>query len=281
MPAATYRAQFIFNQVKNGWTETWYLQGSDFTDATTKALRIAAALAVCRSIHTTLETVRVTQVDPQLLRISTLTTVNYAGLQPDSAAEAEDVVSTSAFNQGGFFDQSKRSVFLRGLSDLSVARDPNTGESKPLPAFLAALTAMKGVLISIPVLMRRQNTGNPLLQITKVQVDPVVNTWTQLVGPAQAFPAIGDTVKFTGYQSKILPWLKGNWIVQDRSGTSLTIAYPYNYATPFLPAKMRAEKVTYIYPALTTLVFSEFRERKTGRPINLTRGRSSGIHWRR
>lgn len=283
---ATFRANFFFSQFKQGWTENWYIDKTSIGGAVASSQTLAPILISPRTVHTTLDAVRVVQVNPPLPRKGVLTPLNLVGSRQDTIFgttpnEAEDVAATCAFMAASFFDGSKRSVMLRGLADNDVARDPLTGRGTPSGPLNTLLNVLSGQLFLDAWEMRHYSPVDVPFQVFKVDADPANPQYTRITGPGVPPYAIGDTIHFTGVPLPTLPWLKGQWIVKAGSANSLSIAYVYPLGAPTTPLRMFAYESIYVYTPYVSWTFRDFRTRKTGRPTVLTRGRSAGVSFRR
>jgi len=279
-----YKSQTFFRLNQQGWVESWYFTQSDFTSAAVTAAQISSALLGPRDNDVVIDGVRVLQVDPALPRAG----LNFAGggnggRSPGIASiEGPDLVAASALMRIRFVDGSKRVNLVRGLLDEDVLRHPANGSANPTPGLIQALNILGGKLKQYGVQLRRQSVVPPDTPVTKVALHPTNPSLTQLTGPGTGLGYVaGDKVKFKGVPLKQLPWLKGIWNIRESDATTISIGYPFNLAAPVFPPKMATVKILWVYVLFDEWTFADFRDRKTGRPITLTHGRSRGIPFRR
>jgi len=281
----TYRGTYFFNQFNQGWTETWYTPASDISVASGIFVINAKPLVAFRHVDTLLVGVRTTQVLPIAPRITRRFSLLYnggrgtAGLAP-LGVTSEDLVGSSALMLAQFSDNTSRPYMLRGLEDQDVIRDPITGAGTPSAGLNAGIATLAKSLVNLNLGGQRQDTTIPRQAVSSIQLSATPGQ-TQLFGPSNANFTVGDVVHFTGVPTVQTPWLKGKWSVIAVTANSISINYPYNLAAPVSPTSMFAQKVQYLYPGFLLWQFEDFRQRKTGRPTTLTRGRSRGIPFRR
>jgi hypothetical protein len=280
----TFRVNFFFSEFKQGWVETWYIDQASLAAATVKGNLLAPILTGPRTIHTNCDAMRIIQVNPPVPRRGALVAINQTGSRPDGVplfSEAEDVVQTCAFMQAQFLDGSKRTAMLRGLADTDVVRDPGTGRSLPTVALNGLLNVLQAQLSADNWELRRYASAIVGTVVNKIDADPVNSQFTRLTGPGSPAYNVGDPIHFTGVPLPQVPWLKGQWQVKATTLTSVSIAYVYPLGAPVLPLRMFQWPSQYTYVPFNGWTFRDFRTRKTGRPTGLTRGRSSGVSFRR
>jgi len=281
---AVFKSQFFFRVAQQGWVESWYYTSPDMSNAVFNAVDLGVDLLKPRGNRTVIDGVRVMQVDPYLPRAGVNFNINgQGGRSPGiGSLEGPDLVAASALMRINFVDGSKRIALLRGLLDEDVLRHDADGSANPTPERLQALNILGGKLQLRGVQLRRQSVVPQDIPITKVQLHPTNPSLTQLLGPGTgAGLAVGDKIKFKGVPLKQLPWLKGIWNVREAEAATISIAYPFNLASPVFPPRMSTVKIVWVYVLFANWSFADFRDRKTGRPITLTHGRSRGIAFRR
>jgi hypothetical protein len=280
----SFRVNFFFSEFKQGWVESWYLDGTSLGAIEAQADLLAPLLVAPRTIHCSLDAFRIIQVDPPLPRKGLLDGFNEVGSRPDGVllgSEAEDVTQTCAFFTAHCNDNTTRVVMLRGLADTDVIRGGAFGGGTPSPP-VAGLFATLAAGLSLGRWEMRHYPVPPVgTPVTMIDADPANPQFTRITCAVAPGYAVGDKVHFTGVPLPTVPWLKGQWIVKAVVGATFSISYLYPLALPTHPTKMESFETTYVYTTFSAWTFRDFRSRKTGRPTGLTRGRATGIRFRR
>ncbi len=288
MANAIFRGQIFLNQYSNGWVHTWYFQGASIIAVFNRVDSIVKALMGCCHVSTSVLGTRIVAVDPKEPRQAShdpyQTTFGKRGQTGDNKLtllEAEDVVQTTALLNVDFTNGNQKTVGIRGLYDPDVVRSSNTGRPLPSDGLLKALKLYSQALTNNQAMGRYVDRSQTRYDVSSVSTDPNNPGLTRIQTSASNFLAIGDTVRFHKIPLARLPWLKGTWPIFAVTPPYLEIRYPANLAQPIYTAGADVQKVAYLYSTVSLANFFDFRTRKTGRPTSATRGRSSGVHYRR
>lgn len=278
---AFYKGTFFFREFAQGWTETYFKQGSSIDGVLAAFNDLVNGLIAIRADQVNLDSVRISQDQPFAPRVARLVRINLSGARPVSmGAEAEDVAQTCEMLNVTAADGVIRAHMLRGLFDPDVQRDPIRGSAQPSAALVFANTYLRGKLLTNQICVRHYDPTSPKIFVFAVG-SATVPGFTSITLPAGHGFSLGDRVRFLGVPLPKVPWLKGIWSVVGVGATFINIAYNYPLPAPLIPTSMFAVPVVFTYPTITDLSFIDFRSRKTGRPTSLTRGRSRGIPFRR
>jgi hypothetical protein len=279
------RVSFIFQAGSLGWSEQWYRQWSD----SLKSLALdyvqpawVANFLAPRASGVIFKALRCNDVANP--RSSFLLTAGVdsggfgqrnlnTGEQPQVAALGYGVTGTG----------KHRPVMLRGLIDSQVNRDASDNWI-PDPALMTALqqwanaTYAKSHQVQILVGPTQQNPDRQVVQMAPSATDPGITriTYDSAISLVQGLPIIMHQIprgKYPGYQGP-LPAL---------NVTATTVDVPVEWRLPGNVAPLRTttvRHVEYTYEVLIDVRFNDLRTKRTGRPINLPRGRRPAVHYR-
>lgn len=281
---------FEYSLFKNGWNELWHVDTTDLTSAAQIGANMVNVARNIRAYETLLEAIRISQFQPGVTGpVSRLIGVGQRGTRPQSApeqyspigTEAEDLVQTAADMLTSYMNNAQAVRKIRGLFDGDVTRDTSTGSGFPSAALRSALDqyvsyaagASLGSLSFVP-------GGRDAIDFIEKSPNNPNNTFFSVPQLAGGL-SVGDKVRFGRVPKTSFPWLKGVWTVAAAGITNFEIAFPYPYALPFATPGMYVAHVVYRVNPVLGWKFLEFGSRKTGRPTRLTRGRSSGVKYRR
>jgi hypothetical protein len=280
-----YRCTFYFEQFKQGWTEIWAINSdSGITDAATKAMNIATqGLVLPRSFDTVLTSFRLSQTDPPGIKSSLRQIVDAPGRKGSalSTNSTPDIGGTAALVIYTMSPAISRVGLLRGLADEDTVRDQDTGQPTPQNGLRQDIINMGTVLQTNGALVQYANPAGAKYPISSAGPATASPAWTAFVVPVGAVPAAGTIVKFGRVPKKNLPWLKGNWKVVEADVAAFSIAFPFSlYSVTTQTPNMYAQAITPLWSAVQSAAFADFRQRKTGRPTQLTHGKARGVRYR-
>lgn len=270
------KVTFIFNEERNGWSETWYLKEyNNLREASVEAYQLAQFRAGLLAPGANLEAIRTS--DDAVRGDSYLQTF-YRTLK--GGATSGDETADTAWNAWLISCRSddlyRRSMWLRGLSDdwIVYNRDSNSFEINPqmrkqLDRFLGEAVRVKA---SIKALARDDAT-TPTKAITGMGA--LVGNTLSITVPAHGVPAI-EKVTIFGCQG--LPGIEkvnGVQSVRPTDANTLEILSQTFDAIPvyFGGGKLRRRIQAY-YP-ITSMTPMRPGKRDTGRRFFVTRGRRS------
>ena len=291
MGAQLFKGVFIYELSKQGWTETWWSSAGTIDAAAAGFKGITDVMCGVRHYEVTLKGIRIgTYTDNVSTGSSRLLTINQTGVRGSSLigapTGAEDVGSTCALIRVAMDDGSTMPLMLRGLSDNDMVRDLGTGDAVPEPGLWTAIQNLAAPLIKQGLGTTKQAKPGikyPILGISQSVTPPNGTKFTIAAGFQIK---MGDYVIFHKPPKATLPWLKGQWKVAFSEPDGISLSYPFNMNGTLTPVGMEVVKVDRGFRAVSKTVdpavqFVDFRGRQTGRPIMLTRGRSSGTPYRK
>jgi len=274
---------FFYNQYDAGWSETYYVAGSDpklFAGTLTKQfLQNSVAF---RSASTVLKAVRCTRIEPPRFAFLLRPYPSPQGQRAFASGEGPDVTSTDAVIQLNGQIGASRRVFMRGLYDADVQRDSFGVDfmgpilSKGINLFVAGLMAYG---TTIRYLTRPPGGGLVWQSLFNIAASDFNPFWTSFIlDPAIPAHAVGDTLSFTNIPSTRLPGFPRTAKIIRISVDAGILKYSINYALPggVAPAP-RGLRCTTLLPAFDPIIdwqFGRFSEHKTGRPFGSLRGRA-------
>lgn len=278
---------FFYNQGASGFSETYYVPGSDPKAAVqTIDYNTAVNLAYWRHPNCYLWAVRgSTTVLPKRSYLQIWSTYFRGGgsqtLYPDSLP---DVQSTDCVTRLSSQNEKIRRVYFRGLRDIDVITNQQ-GVAMP-SAYLRkgiqdAVFSMKAKNFQIRFTELPPDAGLTWYGIVSVSTGLTSNGMAAVnVGPAVIGNfAKGDLVLFQGADRRWLSrWPRTARIYSvDALGGKFEIAYAIPGGSIAITPKMRVTKLVYGYDNITDFVIERFSEHKTGRFFGQLRGRSRGV----
>lgn len=283
---------FFYNQYKQGFSETYYINSAIDPQAWLDTLPGSAirGLTDMRGLSTVLWAVRASTVDAPRKSAIRLVRGDFGGLTFPAmtlAQQLSDVVSTTAvLRLFGALGKPRR-VFLRGLRDIDTVID-TAGTDNPsatlIGYFKKYVNALKTLSLCIKYTVLPPDGGKFWFHVSEVHPQVINSAYAAcVIGGIVAWPGnmnTGDYVVFQGAPSTYLPkWPRIAQIVARTAGApwELTIAYRVPSQSNLIPAKMRLTQFTPAYDAITTGEFERFSEHKTGKPFGMLRGRSKGL----
>ena len=284
----TLKLSFFYNQGRQGFSETYYVNSGstpqDFVNGLTRAQLVA--FQRLHSLYAPLFAIRASTVEPP--RKSALRVIrgelqgSITSINPD---QDPDVVSTDAVVRLVGTQGIPRRVYLRGLIDTDVVRDAY-GNDLPPAGFLKRLDnyyfALKDIGCAIRYTVLPPTGGAAWTQIYQLVPGPDSHT-TNIQFAGDDFPVgteVGKFIVLQGIPASGAPrFPRVAQIIQRQTvgGKFLTIAYRLlvggNVSTP----RGRLTPLVYGYDPILTGQFERYSEHKTGKPIGSLRGRSKGL----
>lgn len=280
---AKYLYTHFFRLGGQGWTESYNFDADGFDDAVLKSDPLDAASRGIRTNSCLMEAVRIVQLPPDP-HITRLIGINKPGMRTSGGVgtESMDVASTAAMMRGVYSDGSARVHMLRGLLDLDVVRETGTGLSIPAPGLVSGLKVLASRMASLGVQKVKYDRLKLPFAVSEIVPHATIAGHFLAIVPAMggAIPA-GKDVFFRAAPRKKLPWIKGFWLVLNATTTSLEFAAAVPLSGAVATPGMYVREYAPLYRVFRKWSFGEFRSRQTGRPTQGSRGKSSGIHWRR
>lgn len=207
------------------WNEVYLCNTSNISEAVKVKLALQTArLGMLHKTNRWLE-VRASQLDAQ--RITGSRVVNLAGGAP--GVGGPDIAGTSATCKMSTTGGVSRRLWLRGLADDFVSKDPDTGRDTPSPVFAGLLQVFFTALAAEPYGARRlRPKGAGLLlnnKITKVDGSAKNGIAIITLKDAQNYPYPGRVV-IGGASKKDLPALNGHYnLLATPVGNTVQISY--------------------------------------------------------
>lgn len=207
------------------------------------------------------------------------------GVAPAGAAVAPDAMLADVTYGTG----QSRGILWRGMADTDVERDVDSGAPIFDPALITLTNALSAQLSADNWGFCVNDPTNAIFPVINFAPDLTLpGRWRVSTNALSTLPTVGQPVVFRGVPRAQVPWLTGKFLVRDNmSGPpqSFAIDLPAG-VQPAYSGAVDVSRLTYqqFAPAVskvTTLFPADWRTRKTGRPITLTRGRARGLRYRR
>lgn len=268
-----FKSVFIFNSNRNGWTESWYFEGSIISDVTTKALAVANYRQQLMGKFATIEAIRTVSEDKPKVHVIAST-----GFVPGAGSDVADTAWNTVLARISTDDRLyQRNVYLRAVIDTVIQRSTFDGSFNPAGAaelnspwssFLAA-ARVNGLRFKA-----RSKTGEGGTERDAVGFGKDANG-NITVAVAGATLARGNLVTFSGVSGAgVSDFLRGNQKVREYAAGLLTLETKVpgdvNPAT-WTNGKVRKNEPT--YPLVGTGQILRPTKRSTGRAFFVTRGR--------
>lgn len=195
------------------------------------------------------------------------------------------MVSTTAVWR--FSDNSFHSklMYVRGLQDRDVVRDPTSGADTPTAALKAAMDQYTKDGIAAGLQLRYQKTPANFPGFLNFPINNIdkqgVNVNLSVLGMGVATPPdiiAGTIFGIKGVKKNDCPGIpKIAKAIDVQAGVPATITFTYKFRNQAMvfPQNAYAFKVDYAYQNLAVQEFLAFSEHKTGRPFFQPRGKSS------
>jgi hypothetical protein len=273
---AQYRVAFRFRQFDRKWNEVYGSNKGTVADALTAARACVASALLFRHPTVYISHIRIT--NPFSRRDSTLAQVTVTP-PPTPAQNPESTEVAAVYTLVSSVAGVRRDVWLRGLPEPSVTRNPITGQDIPNNGLDAAVQSYVNTLATqgfgITALYPVDNAQNQRVPITSI----TVNADQTIALNCQFPPPVADLGRWVLYRFSQTQWptLKGKWPGMTVGNTIIPAGYmsirpPGTYITP--GAAVRQESYRFGPLAQNAAVFGAFDSRDTnGGPLD-TRGRS-------
>ncbi len=280
---ATFKTIWVFSQTDHGWTETHYRDATDLDTAATFSDALINARMTMASPLTVLRKIRVSELG--VLRKSFPVQFNRAGQSP-TGNEGPDVASvTAVYSVGAPSVGLTSNMFIRGLSDSQVRRDPSSGQNLPGAAldsaarnFITKLAANAFVVYGLEKL-----TGIAPLKYFDVQSITIAADKTATLNVTGVIVLEGDRFVLTQMSPKDYPGLNGLITAISADAGHIKVRYTSRLApATYDVAKGRVRPAIYtsgvIVPQLSP--FNKFGTRDTGKNSLAGRGRKQAVRLR-
>jgi len=214
-----FQVTFVFNQERMGWSETWYLDQSNYDLALVSATNTATRRSMLLGAGPKLEYIRVSDVlvpgDSKVTKVGVDTVT-----QTDTADTPWNAIYCR-FNAGPLY---RRQVWLRGIPDDWIRLINGAPNQNISPAAMnSAFNTFKNYIIAQGYMLKctkKDGIGGTDISVTGMSADPDGLLRFAVAGGA-GNP--GDTIrirKFTGPDSKFLNKI---WTVVKNDGVNITV----------------------------------------------------------
>ena len=267
----TYKVTWIFNQHKQGWTETFYRTASNYTDAKNFALaHVPTRLGLCgRGV--TIEAIRISDVD--ILGDGCLE-VNPPNQGP-YPADADNPWCAALVGLCAGDRLYRRSLWLRGIPDSWMARDAVTGDC----GFPTVMKSRVDALINHLKIsnwklkvIKKTGAGTAPATITNISDNPA--TGRIVFTTTLAGLTVGDTVRVTDFSGPDKKKLNKTWKIMSITGTDIEVDGKFadlEDATLDAGGKMKRRIIDYVDVEEGSLLRCMWK--KTGRAFFVPAGR--------
>lgn len=263
---AVFKFTWIFNDYRQGWSESWYYTGSNIESSTVTSSSGATVRMRLIGKNVILEAARVSDVT--IRGDSTFTP--FAGVQPVQAA-----VQDTAWNcwlcrveAGALY---RKSMYLRGCPDDWIAQEENGQFIQP-QALRNAIGEFQDFAIGTLALRVAEKIPDAsYIKITGITADP--DGYIRFAAAATG-AVLGDTVTVKSYQGPDRSILNGQHAVRAGDGASVTINTLFALLLdPLANVKGVIAKRNIIYPTVTRIRPLRPVKRSTGRAFFVPVGR--------
>jgi hypothetical protein len=272
-----FKVVFQFTQFNKGWTEVFYTTASDLATAANIGPALKSAAIAVRDSTVVFQKIRVSDVANN--RSSTVLQVGYQLTTPSTGPETTAVAAL--INLASTTPPASRKLWLRGLGDLQVQRNPNTGQANPTAVLIQAINDyilrlnLNGFSIrSLTRLGPPPNNYTNILSIT-----PLVGggTVTLNVAPGPVLN-VGQLITISLVNQKSFQGLKGLFSVLAATATTVVVGYNSTLVGPVLLTKGRFRQANYQYGIIQQAGsgFVDFVTRSTGKSPLGGRGAKRG-----
>jgi hypothetical protein len=282
---AIFKQVWVYTLGANSWTEVYYINESSLTAASTFPYNFLQNRL--KMLHQDAQLVAIRVSDVQNLRSSLPVPLNLPGGY--TGTDGPDVTNTAAvIKLGNAAIPTSRSIWLAGLPDSYVTRNPTNAQDVQPPAFASALLVWIANLV---------NNNYQIRYLTKIAIPAVApNNYTSITSVNGA-PGTGITTLTlaAGYTAaannrviisqaspKLLPGLNGHWQSTFINPTTITIPYNMPQTGPLNITKGRLRQEAYNYAPIQFAAsgFQFYRSRQRGKNFLAGRGRKSGVRLR-
>lgn len=271
---ATFKATFIFNEGRQGWSETWYSSGATTGATINDVYGDAVALSILRKQMlgegATLEALRVSDIairgDSRFTEFFIPTPANQ-----DLAADLPSNGMLARVEAGALY---RRQMWLRGMRDEWIVRNIVTGVPIIPPALLAAFQAFNDELVARQWQLRVIDKSPPNFfdnPVTAIAADGILTRFTVLGFGAIPIGAEVRSHNWTGPDKAAL-----NKVFKVVSADAIGVTINLAFATLTNPALdltgMLASRII-VYKNITRSEILRLAARQTGRAFFVPRGR--------
>jgi len=280
---AAWKLTVYYEFGKTGWSEVYYKDFAGDPPTTQPSTTFLASLASPRGLGVQLAGTRWTKEGGT--RQSTLKRRFLRSGRNIDPSNISDVPSTAAVLNISGASGSSRHLWLRGAADINVKMRQD-GTSNPTSSLIQGITRIRSGLLTGSYQIKRKTpiTTNPWTKVVQLAQGGFNNQFTKVT--YAAIPPIGliagDRVYFRFLDKCKFPRLTGSHIVEIGGANEIIINENWEYlAQVFAPERLQVRKEVFEYQDITDASFAFFRSRESGRPFDLSRGRSSGASCRR
>lgn len=271
---AFFKEIWQYTQGDRGFTEVYYSIASTLASAATFPTGLINAAINLRNELTVLRKIRISDVANN--RSSVVVNINRS---PTVAGDGPDIVSTSAIlTLNAPETGARRSLWLRGLDDGQVKRDPITGVDRPTAGLQTAMNTW---------IRQLANAGYHVQSLKKLGTAPLIYARISSItvsGPGSILLTMPTGFELTTSKriilsqidNKLFPGLNGHWAATAVTSNTLTVGYNSHLAnSTYLLTKGRSRPEEYQYGPIVASVsgFNKFGSRDTGRSPLGGRGR--------
>ena len=274
-----FKTDIFFQQFNKSWSETWNQSGSTlgsvsalFTDA------LLQPFVQLRHRSVTLYKVRVSSVDNN--RASTV--LNYALTSTNRSISDPAVTGLAAqVNFAAPVVGVSRKLEMRGLNQVSINRDPNSGKAMPASGFLSGLDQyIKNIINNLFLVRAKIQIANPAVppnsKMPLITLSASQNAgFAVLTFVGTPTLAVGSIITINRVDQKQFPGLKGLFYVSASGPGTVTVAWnsPDVYNAVTVNGYCRQVSYQYGIPSYVGSDFVNFTTRDTGK--NSTGGRGA------
>jgi hypothetical protein len=277
-----YKVVYVYAApISKGFTEVYYRTAASLAAAASfDQTSIVKALAP-RNPLTVLRKIRVSDTANNRTAIQIPINQNNKLNVPSSP----DVVGTTAvLTLASTQTGATRRLWMRGLSDVDVLRDPNTGADTPSPGLLTAITNWIAVVANNFTIRSLTQLGTaPNIYQTITSVSGIVNAGLCTITFTGTSPYVaGQQIIITRMSPKLFPGINGRWTPTFVDANHFTIPYNLDQSPPLATLTGKWRPAIYQYGTIDASVsnFLAFGTRDTGQGFLTGRGRKRAVHLR-
>lgn len=276
-----FKVAFILGYGQAGWTENWYREADTPEAAATVTNAQWEKYLYPRADGCTLRAIRASKVDDA--RVTFLKMYNRTvGSPADDDGLGGEPPGVAMMCQVRAADFRNRTAMFRGINDVDVMRN-FSGDPIVNGSVLTDVQQLKLAIIGMGLKIRVLNNdlvANPNRMVVQVGVGAGGASQTAIQYTGDPI-TVTDKVLIHGLSRQLFPGLQGPLPLISATNDTLTVAVNWRQPTTTVPGNgATLRKVLYLYPAVTELLFRDFRTRKVGRPLLGYRGRRSSLKFR-